>query len=471
MRIALSAVLLTLAAVWAAPPLSADVDVEIDFHYFHERLSPHGHWIEVDDHGWCWYPADVYDDWRPYTHGHWVWVETDGWCWVSDYDWGWACEHYGRWYHTGHRWVWVPGYHWCGAWVVWRHGDGYVGWAPLPPAVTWEVGVGLHRGDFRYDVDIYEPSWVFCHETSFTHTHVHTVVIHQPRLIIQRTYVLGSVTLYNKTTIVNRAWRVQRAEAVADRPVRRVRIEATASLGASRHDRERDDRIRVFRPRVKEGRGGNPREVDAVEARRKTLREKHEAERRDIRGDERRVREVEDRQKRELNAADSEVRNRLQKRKPPESRRETPTRRDARDSKPNREQPAREQDRPRRETPRSEPERSRRETPKSEPQRPRRETPKSEPQRPRRENPKSEPQRPRRETPKSEPQRPRRETPKSEPQRPRHETPKSEPQRPRRENPKSEPRPKREEQPRAREDTRRPKQSGRVPNGKRKRGE
>ena len=34
---------------------------------------------------------------------------------------------------AGTGWVWVPGYTWAPAWVSWRYGDGYAGWAPLPP--------------------------------------------------------------------------------------------------------------------------------------------------------------------------------------------------------------------------------------------------------------------------------------------------------------------------------------------------
>jgi len=48
--------------------------------------------------------------------------------------WGWATYHYGRWVNLdGTGWCWVPGYTWAPAWVSWRYGDGYCGWAPLPP--------------------------------------------------------------------------------------------------------------------------------------------------------------------------------------------------------------------------------------------------------------------------------------------------------------------------------------------------
>ena len=76
-------------------------------------------------------------DWRPYQYGHWVYTDEWGWYWVSDdaeADWGWVIYHYGRWaFERGLGWFWVPGDEWAPAWVDWRYGDEYVGWAPLPP--------------------------------------------------------------------------------------------------------------------------------------------------------------------------------------------------------------------------------------------------------------------------------------------------------------------------------------------------
>jgi hypothetical protein len=34
----------------------------------------------------------------------------------------------------------VPGYHWAPAWVTWGYYDGYYGWAPLAPGVSFSVG-------------------------------------------------------------------------------------------------------------------------------------------------------------------------------------------------------------------------------------------------------------------------------------------------------------------------------------------
>ena len=87
------------------------------------------------DYGYCFQPnvAVSNADWRPYADGYWAYTDV-GWTWVSYEDFGWATYHYGRWADlAGYGWVWVPGYEWGPAWVSWRTGGDYVGWAPLPP--------------------------------------------------------------------------------------------------------------------------------------------------------------------------------------------------------------------------------------------------------------------------------------------------------------------------------------------------
>ena len=107
---------------------------------FHPALDPYGTWVDDPTYGTVWVPnRDVVgDDFEPYvTAGHWVYDDDDGYIWISDYEWGWAPYHYGRWvWVDGTGWVWIPGRVYAGAWVEWRTGDeeyAYVGWAPLPP--------------------------------------------------------------------------------------------------------------------------------------------------------------------------------------------------------------------------------------------------------------------------------------------------------------------------------------------------
>jgi hypothetical protein len=102
---------------------------------FYQALAPYGTWFVLPDRGWVWQPApsEVGPDFVPYTQGHWVYTDV-GWTWVSDFAWGWAPFHYGRWFvDAQYGWLWQPGTEWAPAWVDWRAGAGYVGWSPLPP--------------------------------------------------------------------------------------------------------------------------------------------------------------------------------------------------------------------------------------------------------------------------------------------------------------------------------------------------
>jgi hypothetical protein len=103
------------------------------FQTFYDSLSSQGNWVQTDDYGYVWQPNVQDPNWAPYTDGNWVYTD-DGWTWNSNEPFGWATYHYGRWVNLeGSGWAWVPGYTWAPAWVSWRYGDGYVGWAPLPP--------------------------------------------------------------------------------------------------------------------------------------------------------------------------------------------------------------------------------------------------------------------------------------------------------------------------------------------------
>jgi hypothetical protein len=106
------------------------------YQQFEEPLQRYGSWTDDERYGRIWIPSVVVvgSDFTPYyTGGHWVLSEY-GWTWVSDWSWGWAPFHYGRWVVVADGgWGWVPGRVWGPAWVAWRSGGGYVGWAPLPP--------------------------------------------------------------------------------------------------------------------------------------------------------------------------------------------------------------------------------------------------------------------------------------------------------------------------------------------------
>ena len=117
-------------------------DVTVSYQTFYDELSPYGQWVYDPEYGNVWVPNED-GDFRPYgSRGRWAMTEY-GNTWVSDDPWGWACYHYGRWtYNNYYGWIWVPGYEWAPAWVSWRYGGGYCGWAPLSPG----VGIGVSYG-------------------------------------------------------------------------------------------------------------------------------------------------------------------------------------------------------------------------------------------------------------------------------------------------------------------------------------
>src|ERR1700738_3629197 len=140
----------------AARQAKADTEVSVDF--FYNNLSG-GNWIEVGDYGYGWQPDVAVSDsnWRPYSDGYWAYTDL-GWTWVSYEDFGWATYHYGRWVMlSDYGWVWAPGrdseLEWGPAWVSWRTGGDYVGWAPLPPEVTIE-GRPIIAGSIDAEYDI-----------------------------------------------------------------------------------------------------------------------------------------------------------------------------------------------------------------------------------------------------------------------------------------------------------------------------
>ena len=133
--------ILSILFLFALPTQKASAQYEntyLSYTDFYEDLANYGQWIEDAQYGFVWSP-DVDGSFRPYyTNGHWI-MTNYGNTWVSDYPWGWACFHYGRWTYDGYYgWLWIPGNNWGPAWVAWRYGEGFYGWAPLDP--TFEFG-------------------------------------------------------------------------------------------------------------------------------------------------------------------------------------------------------------------------------------------------------------------------------------------------------------------------------------------
>lgn len=161
------------------PPWERSPRAEVSF--FYDALAPHGDWLWVEPWGWAWTPRDVEPGWRPYTDGRWAWTDL-GWTWVSDRAWGWAPFHYGRWtYDAYYGWIWIPDRVWAPAWVAWRSGPGWIGWAPLPPGAHWRIGIGLDLGNLDLGVAIVEHGWCFVPDRDFLAPRIHRHLAPLPR--------------------------------------------------------------------------------------------------------------------------------------------------------------------------------------------------------------------------------------------------------------------------------------------------
>jgi hypothetical protein len=179
---------------------------------FYQPLSPYGQWVVVDGYGRCWRPAQVEAGWRPYSNGHWELTDA-GWYWDSDEPWAWATYHYGRWELNGsYGWVWVPQTQWAPAWVSWREGGGYVGWAPLPPEP---------RGGVSINVSIAPAAFCFVEERRMHEPVRPTTVIVNNTTIINKTVNITKTKVVNKV-VINEGPRSDEVERVSGRKFQAV---------------------------------------------------------------------------------------------------------------------------------------------------------------------------------------------------------------------------------------------------------
>ncbi|HEX2630612.1 MAG TPA: DUF6600 domain-containing protein [Chitinophagaceae bacterium] len=252
LKMAALALVIMLGSAWrnnaAAQPSADD---EVSYQTFYDELSPHGRWVDYPQHGYVWIP-DAGPDFRPYsTNGHWVYTDDYEWMWVSDYDWGWAPFHYGRWDHDPYYgWYWVPGYEWSPAWVAWRDGGDYYGWAPIRPGIS--ISINFSIGSYAPPYDF----WCFTPRRYITSYNVYNYCM--PRT--------NNITIINQTTIINNynyrgnVWRTgprrMDAEVYCGR-ISSVRFRSMSSPGRSVF---RNNEVSVYRPSVRrDERGFAPR--------------------------------------------------------------------------------------------------------------------------------------------------------------------------------------------------------------------
>jgi hypothetical protein len=220
------------------PVYSSTAPAEVN--YFYNDLSPYGTWVDLAGVGWCWQPRLVLinHEWRPYCDGgHWVYSDC-GWYWQSDYSWGWAPFHYGRWQlHNRCGWVWTPDTVWAPAWVTWRTSGDYCGWAPLPPHAVFDAGFGWRFNGARvgldFDFGLRADSFTFVAFHDFTHHdlgHRHLAGTEVARAF-NRATVINNFAVNNRL-VVNRGIPVDRVSTATRSQIRTVAIrDSSASAG------------------------------------------------------------------------------------------------------------------------------------------------------------------------------------------------------------------------------------------------
>jgi len=226
----------------------------ITYQQFYNDLTPYGDWIDYGNYGYAWVPYQA--NFRPYyTNGYWVYTSY-GWTWVSNYNWGWAPFHYGRWIDDmRYGWVWIPGYEWAPAWVTWRGGGDYYGWAPLAPGMD----INMTAGSIPYH------DWTFVPRHYINSQRINNYYVNQSRNYI----IINNTTIINNTNIINNQSNgARRASYYAGPPVREV--EQTTGTRIRRYNLVTTNRpqatqvssssVRVFRPGVtQQPANSNPR--------------------------------------------------------------------------------------------------------------------------------------------------------------------------------------------------------------------
>ena len=259
------------------PPLTPSDDMAADasatpngsYTYFYDSLAPYGNWINIDGYGPCWQPTVVVGNpaWQPYCDaGNWSYTDC-GWCWVSNYSWGWAPFHYGRWFHnTRWGWCWAPDVVWGPAWVSWRYNAGYCGWAPLPPAACYRPGFGFtffgQSVGFNFGFGLSPNFFVF---VPLDHFHDRDPsrfrLAHREVTKIYNTTVINNKIIHgNNNTIINTGVPVDRVAAASHTDIRPIHIRAdTQRPGSAQFGRD-GRTLAVYRPALPTAKPiGNPR--------------------------------------------------------------------------------------------------------------------------------------------------------------------------------------------------------------------
>lgn len=214
---------------------------DVNLNMFVNQLSPYGRWMNSSSYGQVWLCNDR--GFIPYySNGHWVY-STYGWTWASNYNWGWGPFHYGRWAHDPfYGWMWVPGYQWGPAWVGWRTGGDYYGWAPLAPGIN--INVGSSFGS-------YMPAdrWCFVPRNNITSPDISRYRVNKERntTIINNTTVINNTNVYNNTRYMSGPTRTEVQRQTGQR-INVLRVSNDSKPGQTRV--LNNNTIKIYRPQI-----------------------------------------------------------------------------------------------------------------------------------------------------------------------------------------------------------------------------
>ena len=226
----------------------------VSYQTFYDELSPYGQWVSDAQYGNVWVPNEE-PGYRPYaTRGHWAMTDA-GNMWVSDAPWGWACYHYGRWTYNGYYgWVWIPGHEWAPAWVSWRSGGGYYGWAPMGPG--YYAG-----GNYEYP----ENYWVFVSPQYLYHPNVYGY--YEPRYtttyIRQTTYINETYVDNGSHTTYYYGPRREAIERETNQPVQVYRVSNANTPGAASVG---GNSVNIYRPAINSSTVNTARPANVIRA-------------------------------------------------------------------------------------------------------------------------------------------------------------------------------------------------------------
>jgi Family of unknown function (DUF6600) len=238
------AIVVMLALSIPSQQTKAQRGVSVSFQFFYDNLSSYGTWISYPQYGYVWQPG-VGRGFHPYrTSGHWVWSNEYEWIWVSDYEWGWAPFHYGRWYYDSYYgWLWIPDYEWAPAWVVWRGGGDYYGWAPLGPGISISIAFGSYSPPYSY--------WCFVPRQYIASPTIYNYYVspQQNTTIINNTTVINNYSTSGgpaKDVFVSGPQRTE-VERYTQQSLTPVKLSESSSPGRTRAS---GDEVAIYKPNV-----------------------------------------------------------------------------------------------------------------------------------------------------------------------------------------------------------------------------